>query len=721
MSVIIFGLTFLSSGQAYGQLIRDLRLINVDSLSGVMNELAGTKKVDALNKMALGLCYKFPDSCISMARQTIRFSQSIGYEKGEATGYFNLGNGYFFLDSLKNSVVNYLTALRIFENIDVCMEMGYTLEILSLLNWRAGKMETAIQQEKKQVQIARQLSDPHYEIDVLIKMGSHFSLIREFDSTDFYLDKAITLLKKYPDTIQLSRVILFKGYNTLRKHDAMYFRGIKEIPDNNLPADIIRQDIYWHPEEIDFGPEVKKSLNYLLKESIQWNLKHVELEEEFDFTQNVIYPYYAVIYYNLAFAYLRLNTPADTKSGLRYLNKAKNLADSCELLKFQKLFIYRLLGSLASESGDYRAAIKIYKEGIQKAEQVSMNFDIKDYDIINPFRRTTARDFYYKQILSWIYMRIIYAYAKLGDYKKVHEYYVLQEKAKSEIYLEDNKNLITMLEAESENEKIENRIAMLEKEKHLNELKAQQTRNVNIGIIIVFAVLLMMGALFLRQNKLKNDHKNALLEQKLLRLQMNPHFIFNALSNIHSLMSPESVNRASAYLVNFSRLLRSSLESSREDYILLEDEISSLKNYLELQQLRYQSKFEYEIEVDPDIDLESAILPPMLIQPFIENAIEHGIMHKKGPGKVFIRFVRNGNKITCEIEDDGVGREKAWEVEYAKKGKHKSLATEIIRDRIAVLNKKLKQKIHLSISDLKSDDDESPGTRVRLDLPYMLD
>ena len=111
----------------------------------------------------------------------------------------------------------------------------------------------------------------------------------------------------------------------------------------------------------------------------------------------------------------------------------------------------------------------------------------------------------------------------------------------------------------------------------------------------------------------------------------------------------------------------------------------------------------------------------MLIQPFIENAIEHGIMHKKGTGKVFIRFARNGNKITCEIEDDGVGREKAWEVEYAKKGKHKSLATEIIRDRIAVLNKKLKQKIHLSISDLKSDDDESPGTRVRLDLPYMLD
>jgi sensor histidine kinase YesM len=111
----------------------------------------------------------------------------------------------------------------------------------------------------------------------------------------------------------------------------------------------------------------------------------------------------------------------------------------------------------------------------------------------------------------------------------------------------------------------------------------------------------------------------------------------------------------------------------------------------------------------------------MLIQPFIENAIEHGIKHKEGKGNLQIRFRLEGRKISCEIEDNGIGREKAWQVEYAKKGKQKSLATEIILDRIQILNKKLKQKIRLDITDLKSEANEAIGTMVRLDLPYILD
>ena len=146
-----------------------------------------------------------------------------------------------------------------------------------------------------------------------------------------------------------------------------------------------------------------------------------------------------------------------------------------------------------------------------------------------------------------------------------------------------------------------------------------------------------------------------------------------------------------------------------------------MKNYMNLQQLRFENKFIYHIDVDPEIDLESAIIPPMLIQPFIENAIEHGIRHKKDKGNIHIRFKLDNKKISCEIEDDGVGREKAWEVEYAKKGKHKSLATEIIHDRIKVLNKKLKQKISLDIADLKSETNEAMGTVVRIEIPYLLD
>jgi len=673
------------------QIAEEIKRINADSLQEVLSTLSGTEKIDALNKIAFRRCYKFPDNCISMAKQTIDLSKTLDYKKGEASGYFNLGNGYFFLDSIKHSVTNYLYALRIFESIDTCLEMGHTLHILSLLNWRAGKLEKAIQQGKKVIQIAHQLSDPYYEVRALNITSNYFTLLNKFDSADIYLDKALSLLRKYPDTVQLSISYMYKGYNMLGNYDYLAARTNKE------------------------------SLDEYFRKSIFWNLKHIELEKFYDYNEVSHYPNYLSIYNNLASAYLALNTKENTKMGLNYLYKVKKIVDSLSVVNYLKIVVYRKLGKLKDDSGDYRAAIKIYKEGIAKAEKARMNYNIKDHDRIDPFYWTIAEDYFYTKFLSWIYWSVNEAYKKLGEYQSANEYYVLYNITKDKIFLEDNKSLIAMLEAEFENEQVEKQIAQLERDKQINELKVEQTRNLNIGIVIVFVFLLLLGILFLRQNKLKNEHKSTLLEQKLLRLQMNPHFIFNALSSIHSLMNPKDVNKASDYLGNFSRLLRASLESSREDYILLKDEISSLKNYLELQQLRYEKKFNYNIDVDRDIDLESAILPPMLIQPFTENAIEHGIRHKKDPGNIHIRFKLENKKITCEIEDDGVGRERAWEVEYANKGKYKSLATEIIRDRIKILNKKLKQKINLNITDLISETNEALGTIVRLDLPYLID
>jgi LytS/YehU family sensor histidine kinase len=201
---------------------------------------------------------------------------------------------------------------------------------------------------------------------------------------------------------------------------------------------------------------------------------------------------------------------------------------------------------------------------------------------------------------------------------------------------------------------------------------------------------------------------------------MNPHFIYNALSNIMHAIEEHQNKMAFKYLAKFSKLLRSTLESSREDYILLEDEIKSIENYIDLQQLRFEDKFDYVIEADDSIDLESAIIPPLLLQPFVENAIEHGIRHKKDKGMIKVRFIKAGENIICEIEDDGVGREKAWETEYQNK-KHKSLAIDIIRDRIEILNRKLKQTISLNIIDLRSDKNQAIGTLVRVNIPYLLD
>jgi LytS/YehU family sensor histidine kinase len=200
---------------------------------------------------------------------------------------------------------------------------------------------------------------------------------------------------------------------------------------------------------------------------------------------------------------------------------------------------------------------------------------------------------------------------------------------------------------------------------------------------------------------------------------MNPHFLFNSLSSIHHFIIHEESEIAASYLSRFSRLIRSSLQGSVEEYTSLSDEIDTVKDYLELQQLRFPDKFEYNIEVEEDMDSETISIPSMVLQPFIENSIEHGIRPKESKGKISVRFLLHKEMIVIKIEDDGIGRKKAMELLSEQKKDHKSLATNIIRDRIRVLNRTLKNKITLEIIDLKSEQGDATGTKVVLEVPVV--
>lgn len=240
---------------------------------------------------------------------------------------------------------------------------------------------------------------------------------------------------------------------------------------------------------------------------------------------------------------------------------------------------------------------------------------------------------------------------------------------------------------------------------------------ISIAVLIIRRRIRMLrekNRLQIEQEQLRKD----LYKSKItaIRSQMNPHFMFNALNTIQQYIVTNQKDIASEYLADFADLMRMYLEQSKKDEISLEAELETLKIYLSLESLRLNDQLDYQIECADSIDTYAIQIPVMLIQPFVENSIKHGLLHKKGAKRLSIKFEQNENKtITCTIEDNGIGREVSHHINEKKVIKHNSFATTAIHERIDLINKNLSKNIHIEIIDLK--DGETPlGTKVIITL-----
>jgi Histidine kinase/7TM diverse intracellular signalling len=212
--------------------------------------------------------------------------------------------------------------------------------------------------------------------------------------------------------------------------------------------------------------------------------------------------------------------------------------------------------------------------------------------------------------------------------------------------------------------------------------------------------------------------KNAENEHKILRLQMNPHFIFNCLNSINLYIEQNNSVLASDYLSKFSQLMRLSLSHSRKDKIVLSEEIKTIKLYLEMETMRFKGKLKYIFDIDDGVDTDFIEIPPMLVQPYIENAIWHGLMHKNVGGEILIKISQDFTQQTLLviIEDDGIGRVKAAELNSKAAEKEKSYGTLITGERIANFNKEFNTNTQIHIEDLYGANNEAKGTRVLISI-----
>ena len=242
-----------------------------------------------------------------------------------------------------------------------------------------------------------------------------------------------------------------------------------------------------------------------------------------------------------------------------------------------------------------------------------------------------------------------------------------------------------------------------------------------IGAIIFYAWKLRLKKIrekYREEKEVMETEKKLLeLEHKAMRLQMNPHFIFNTLNSIKGFYAENDTEKANEYISKFSKLLRSILENT-EQVVSLEKEIEYLKLYLDLTQLRYPGKFIYKIALDESINIIKTGIPPMLVQPFLENSIVHGIVPKQTEGLIQLEFAKSNGQLICSITDNGIGRTAA-KMNISTK-EHQSKAIEIINEFIAALNlKNYSEKFTLDLQDLYNERHEPAGTKVIITLPYF--
>ncbi|MBN1338409.1 MAG: histidine kinase [Bacteroidales bacterium] len=250
-------------------------------------------------------------------------------------------------------------------------------------------------------------------------------------------------------------------------------------------------------------------------------------------------------------------------------------------------------------------------------------------------------------------------------------------------------------------------------------------RIVFISLVIILFWLLISNRL--KKIRRKNDNERKMLEiekqmfdleQKALRLQMNPHFIFNSLNSIQSYILSHDSKTAINYLGKFSQLMRMILANSSSKYITLKEELDAIRHYLDLEKLRFDDKFDYSIETGPDIDDDFIEMPPMILQPYVENSVIHGLVHKKDKGKIRIQVSATEDNLYFCIEDDGIGREMAGKIEKEKGLRKKSRGMLITKARLEILNRQGDDDFTVKVTDLKDSGGNATGTRVELKLPY---
>jgi tetratricopeptide (TPR) repeat protein len=671
----------------------------IDSIKTIVaNCKLDTNYVNSLNELCLiyknAYTYEIADS---IAKVALAKAQLIKYPYGILRSNLNLAE-------IQYELLNYSKSLEIYQTLTDLSSQYNNKKYLAICYHRIamifedqGKLEESLKYNLKALEIRKELNDKLGISYSLSRIASYYMHKSDFNKTlDYYFE----VIKIYIE-LNDKKSIAYTYYNIGK----VYF------------------NIYNYSEAIQFYNQCKE---------MTLELNDIRA--------------YATTIRSIGEIYYRLGNEGEAiKNFKEALENAIKTKDDITIAAS-----YVGIGSVLQKQKKFQEALQLYQKALISFEKIDYktgimvaSFNIGETNI-RLRKLTTAKEFInkglilnkesggFKEFFKGAYYNLFEIDSIQNNWESAFNNYRLYSLYRDSLFKEANSKTKDSLRLDYEygnNAAIEK--ANHEKETALLIQKEKNKRNIVISIIGCAILIFFISFLNFRNKKKKEQ---AILKQKTaelyrqiseanmkaLRSQMNPHFIFNCVDTVERLLNDAKIEESKICLEQFSSLTRSVLENSIKREIPLDDELKTLQLYMQLENLRFRIPFTYSITVEPGIDTKTTLIPPLVLQPFIENSIKHGFREPEKSGHLKILVQRENELLVCIIEDNGIGRNECMKIASKSGFKKESVGIKLTEERLSLISEMNKTKSYFRIDDLVDEQNNPKGTRIKMLLPYEL-
>lgn len=671
------------------------QLSQLDSLlqlAEIHQQEDGTK-LRLLNDIAFEYNFTEPKKGIETANRGILLAKSLNDRLGLASAYSNKGVNYAAMGDDSSALHVYRMALEIYTGEDNLPGMARIYNNMAIVLVGIADYPKALDYYQQSFSVFEKLDNKSQMAASLNNMGVVYLYLADYPKALNYYLKSLTILESLDDDRARA--------NALSNIGIVY----KNLSDNKKALEFDEKALALYTKTGN-RQGIANTLGNIgvvhdnsndPKLAVEYYRKALAINNELGNKKRI-----ASDLINIGVALRSLHDPVSAND---YFKRALKLCESSGD-KNTLAIVLNELGDLYANAPDSMLA----NMGVSGRTRFSRALDYFENSLAAA-KETGAAD---RQSETW--ENLSGTYQKMKLYDKALEAYKQYIVFRDSIHNVENGKQVTRTEMEFEFQKKETlATAQIENERIL--------RNSAMGGAAILLIAAVASFIFYKRkvdaekNKRAAEFKAAVAstEMKALRLQMNPHFIFNALNSISDYISRNNIDRANYYLVKFSRLMRTTLENSEHSEVDLATDLEALEAYMQLETLRLGNKFSYKIEVDKNIDPENTMVPPMLFQPFVENSIVHGFAGKNEQGQISIRIQARDKRVHYVIEDDGVGLVRSENANsFRGSNNKKSMGLKITRERIDIINSTQKTDASVEITDT------GKGTRATVILPLQL-